>query len=80
MTSHNYRQACINRDVTWFLCTVAVIVFTVVGCVWLSGYIPVTTPDPLPYPGWSDDEPEEDPCVSPAQRRYFEEMQRRNYQ
>jgi hypothetical protein len=74
MTASTYRQACLSRDIAFFGRTLLVLGFIAVGCFLIAATIP-STPQPEPLPmSWSDEqEPEEDPCVSPSQRRYFEE-------
>lgn len=69
---HELRQ---KREAAFFIAIVCL--GTLVLCLWLTHYIPVTTPEHLPHPGWSDEsEPEEDPCVSPAQQHYFDRIRK----
>jgi len=77
MTANTYRQSCFNHDITFFFSTLLVIGFAVAGCFLIAALIsPTPQPEPLPV-SWSDEqEPEEDPCVSPAQRRYLERWEK----
>ncbi len=76
MTATQRQQLQERRNAAFWLCMFALAVATAAFFIVVPRFIPVTTPDPLPFPVWSDDEPEEDPCVSPAQRLYLEHWEK----
>ncbi len=75
MTPTKRQELQAKRDAAYWLVLFVMFILFVAFLAIAPKYIPVGEPEVLPFP-WAEREADEYPCVSPSQRRYFEEQRK----